>query len=90
MSSVKKNILFGRHRHVLEFTSCYPHIQVLIKTQKKDRIGKDEAVDVFGTNNFFYKKITARQLRNSPLHHTNPPLKLKMVKLTLGKCLMKT
>ena len=29
------------------------HIQILLKTQKKDRIGKNEVVDVFGTNNFF-------------------------------------
>ena len=30
----------------------YPHIQVLLQTQKKDKIGKDEVVDVFGTINF--------------------------------------
>ena len=46
---------------VLKENDKYPHIQILLKTQKKDRVGKDEVVDVFGTNNFFcpikaYKK----------------------------------
>ena len=30
----------------------YPHIKVLLKTQKK-RDGKNEVVEVFGTSNFF-------------------------------------
>ena len=38
---------------VLKENDKYPHIQILLKTQKKDRIGKNEVVDVFGTNNFF-------------------------------------
>ena len=46
---------------VLKENDKYPHIQILLKTQKKDRIGKNEVVDVFGTDNFFcpiraYKK----------------------------------
>ena len=53
---------------VLKDSDKYPHIQVLLKTQKKDRIGKNEVVDVFGTNNFFcpikaykkYHKSTAK------------------------------
>ena len=53
---------------VLKENDKYPHIQVLLKTQKKDRIGKDEVVDVFGTNNFFcpikaykkYRKSTSK------------------------------
>ena len=46
-----------------------PHFQILLKTQKKDRIGKGEIIEVFGTNNFFcpiksfqrYKKSTRNQ-----------------------------
>ena len=30
----------------------HPHFQILLKTQKKDRIGKNEVVGVFGTSNF--------------------------------------
>ena len=53
---------------VLKDNDRYPHMQILLKTQKKDRIGKNEVVDVFGTNNFFcpikaykkYKKSTSK------------------------------
>ena len=40
-----------------------PHLQILLKTQKSDRVGKNEVVEVFATDNFFcpikaYKKYT--------------------------------
>lgn len=38
---------------VLNDKNKHPHIQILLKTQKKDRIGKNEVVDVFKTDNFF-------------------------------------
>ena len=38
---------------VLNEKDKYPHLEVLLKTQKKDRIGRNEVVDVFKTDNFF-------------------------------------
>ena len=48
---------------VLDEKDRNPHLQILLKTQKSDRVGKNEVVEVFGTDNFFcpikaYKKYT--------------------------------
>ena len=48
---------------VLNGTDKNPHLQILLNTQKSDRVGKNEVVEVFGTDNFFcpikaYKKYT--------------------------------
>ena len=77
---------------VLKENDKYPHIQILLKTQKKDRIGKDEVVDVSGTNNFVcpikaYKSTKSRH-QNYHLLHTNQYFAQKMGKLTLGNSLM--
>ena len=46
---------------ILNENDKHPHFQILLKTQKTDRIGKNQIVEVFGTDNFFcpiraYKK----------------------------------
>ena len=48
---------------VLDEKDRNPHLKILLKTQKSDRVGKNEVVEVFGTDNFFcppkpYKKYT--------------------------------
>ena len=48
----------------------FPHIQILLKTQKKDRIGKNEIVDVFGTKNFFCPIQAYRRYRKCSLNLT--------------------
>ena len=51
---------------VLKENDKFPHIQILLKIQGgKDRIGKDEDVDVFGTKNFFLPNQSLQKYQKS-------------------------